>query len=145
MFKVFNDFVCGVRAAFLLGVCYLLVGIPQFALAQRQENIRPMSEHENPIKLTGADGQKIATVPQFLLALVDLAFLIALPIIVIFLVYAGFLFVTAADNEKQTETARKVFLWTLVGAAIVLGAKVIAMAIQATLLEIQGAGGPTPP
>jgi hypothetical protein len=33
-------------------------------------------------------------------------------------------------------TAKKALLWALVGAAVALGAKVISMAIEATILEI---------
>ncbi len=75
----------------------------------------------------------IKTVPELLLALVDLVFLIAVPLIVICIIYSGFLFVTAGDNESQIGKARTVFLWTLIGAAVLLGAKAIAMAIQNTI------------
>jgi len=85
----------------------------------------------NPITYAG-----ITTIPQFLLALVDLVFLIGVPIIVIFIIYSGFLFVTAGDNESQIAKAKFVFTWTLVGALILLGAKAIAAAIQATVLTL---------
>ena len=85
----------------------------------------------NPITYGG-----ITTVPEFLLALVDLVFLIAVPIIVIFIIYSGFLFVTAGDNESQIAKARFVFMWTIIGALILLGAKAIAAAIQATVLSL---------
>ena len=85
----------------------------------------------NPITYGG-----ISTVPEFLLALVDLVFLIAVPIIVIFIIYSGFLFVTAGDNESQIAKARFVFMWTIIGALVLLGAKAIAAAIQATILSL---------
>ncbi len=84
--------------------------------------------YTNPIKYGD-----IETVPEFLFALVDLVFLIAVPLIVICIIYSGFLFVTAGDNESQIGKARTVFLWTLIGAAVLLGAKAIAMAIQNTI------------
>lgn len=93
--------------------------------------------YENPIKLPGPNGP-IKNVPEFLIALVDMAFLIAMPIIVAFIVYAGFLFLTAGDNEQQTTKSKHVFMWTFIGAAIAIGAKVLAAAIQATILEIGG-------
>jgi membrane glycosyltransferase len=61
------------------------------------------SKYANPITYGG-----ITTVEDFLLALVDLIFLIAVPFIVICIIYAGFLFVSAGDNESQIATARKV-------------------------------------
>lgn len=97
--------------------------------------------YTNPISMTGADGTPIKTIPEFLLALVDIIFLFGMPIIVLFIIYGGFLFVTAGDNEAQITKARKTILWTLVGAAVLIGAKVIAMAIQATVLSL-GTGVP---
>jgi hypothetical protein len=94
------------------------------------------SIHENPLGLT-IDGSPVETVPQFLFAIVDLVLLIAMPIIVVFIVYAGFLFVTAGDNMRKTETAKTVITWTLVGAAVLLGSKVIAEALKATILDLK--------
>ena len=55
-------------------------------------------------------------------------------IIVIFmLVYVGYLFVTARDNETKIAAARKALLWTIIGALILLGAQAIALGIQATI------------
>ncbi len=86
----------------------------------------------NPVTYGG-----VSTIPEFLLALVDLIFLIAVPIIVIFIIYSGFLFVTAGDNESQIAKARFVFMWTIIGALVLLGAKALSAAIQATILELQ--------
>lgn len=86
--------------------------------------------YENPIKLG------IKTIPEFLLALVDIVFLFGMPIIVIFIVYAGFLFVTAGDNDSQISKAKTTLIWTLVGAAVLIGAKVLSDAIQATVLSL---------
>lgn len=89
------------------------------------------STYANPIVYGG-----VTTIPDLLLALVDLVFLVAMPILVIFIIYAGFLFVTAGDNETQIKKARFVFLWTCVGGLVLLGAKAIAAAVQATILSL---------
>jgi hypothetical protein len=44
--------------------------------------------------------------------------------------------VTAGDNESQIGKAKTTLLWTLIGAAVLIGAKVIAMAIQTTVLGL---------
>lgn len=90
--------------------------------------------YENPITYGG-----ITTIPELLLALVDLVFLIGVPIIVMCIIYSGFLFVTSGDNESQVTKARFVFMWTLVGALVLLGAKAIALAVQTTVLSLGGA------
>ncbi len=93
----------------------------------------------NPIAYIDSLGTKVDTVPRFLLALVDLVFLIAVPIIVVFIIYAGFLFVMAGDNESQITKARTVITWTLIGAGVLLGAKAIELAVQATVCSLDPA------
>ncbi len=88
--------------------------------------------YDNPL----AGGIDIATIPDFLLALVDFVLLIGVPIIVICIIYAGFLFVTGGDNEAKVAKARFVFMWTIIGALVLLGAKGIAMAVQSTILSL---------
>ena len=59
-------------------------------------------------------------------------------IAVLFLVYAGFLFVTARGNETQLEHAKATLLWTIIGIAILFGSTVIANGIQNTICQIAG-------
>ncbi len=54
-------------------------------------------------------------------------------VVILMLVYVGFLFVTARGNEGKITEARRALLWTVVGALILLGAQAIAMGIQATV------------
>ncbi len=90
----------------------------------------------NPIAYIDSLGTKVDTVPRFLLALVDLIFLIAVPLIVICIIYGGFLFVMAGDNEAQITKARTVITWTIIGAGVLLGAKAIELAVQATICSL---------
>ena len=100
----------------------------------------PASMYENPV----ASQLSIDSIPCLLLALVDLVFLIAGPVIVMCIIYGGFLFVTAQGNETKITKARTVLIWTLVGAGVLLSAKAISLAIQATLVSV-GASGATGP
>lgn len=54
---------------------------------------------------------------------------IALPIAAMFIIYSGFLFVTAGGNESKLQAAKTTFYWTIIGAAIVVGAWALATAI----------------
>jgi|SRR3989344_7063924 len=58
---------------------------------------------------------------------------VGIPILVVFIVYAGFKFVTAQGNTTKLEEARKTLLWAVIGGAVLVGAKVIATAIQDTI------------
>lgn len=66
-------------------------------------------------------------------SIAKLAAKIGIPIAAIFIIYSGLLFVTARGNEKQLETAKASFTWAIIGTAILLGAWVIASAIEATI------------
>ena len=94
----------------------------------------PNDYYTNPF--AGGPFSTVDSVPTFLLALVDVIFLIAVPIIVICIIYAGFVFVTAGGNETQIAKARTILVWTLIGAAVLLGAKAIALAIQGTICSL---------
>lgn len=56
---------------------------------------------------------------------------VVLPLAVIGIVYAGFRFITASasGNPGEIEKAKKMLLWIIVGAAIVVGASVLAKAV----------------
>lgn len=83
---------------------------------------------ENPLKFD--------TISDFLNAILGVVISIATPIVVLALVYSGFLFVSAQGNSDKLVTARKTIMWTLIGAAIVLGAFVLLSAIQGTVDQL---------
>ena len=64
---------------------------------------------------------------------------IAIPFVIVFLVYAGFLFVSARGNEKQLTQAKEVFYWTIIGGGIVVGAAALASA-AVDIVKSLGAG-----
>jgi hypothetical protein len=76
---------------------------------------------------------KIGSLNDFVLLLIRLMMLVAVPGLVLALIWAGFLFVTARGDEKQLERAKIVFLWTMVGGAVVLGAQVLYMIAKGTV------------
>ena len=58
-------------------------------------------------------------------------------VVVIAIIYAGFLFVTAQGNEQKLEKAKKTFLFTVIGAAVLLGASVLADIIRVTINQLR--------
>jgi len=58
---------------------------------------------------------------------------IATPFVVLFLMYSGWKFVTAAGNEEKLTKAKETFMYTLLGGVVVLGAYAIALAIEGTV------------
>jgi len=57
-------------------------------------------------------------------------------VVVFFIIYSGFLFVTARGNEDQLEKAKHSLLYVVIGATILLGSLAISLAIKGTVCEI---------
>ena len=53
--------------------------------------------------------------------------------VTMWIIYAGFTFLTAQGNPKKIEEAQQRLLWSLVGAGILLGAAGIAQVIRSTV------------
>lgn len=58
---------------------------------------------------------------------------IGIVVVTLMIVYCGFLFVVAQGNEEKIRSARSALMWTVIGAVILLGAKVIAEVINNTV------------
>lgn len=98
--------------------------------AAATEGDRP-SGLENPL----AGGAN--TISEFLAVILkNLVLPIGSVVIVFMLIYSGFMFVTARGNEEKLGTAKRNFLYVLIGAAILLGAAVISGAIEGTLCQL---------
>lgn len=57
---------------------------------------------------------------------------------VFFIIYAGFLFIKAQGDPAELTKAKSVLLWSVVGAAVLLGASVIADLIRGTVNSVLG-------
>jgi uncharacterized membrane protein len=68
-----------------------------------------------------------------LVAILNILIVIAVPIIVLFIIYAGFLYVTARGNVQQIETANRAIVYAIIGAIMAIGALAIAEIIKNTI------------
>lgn len=99
-------------------LAFVLILVPVFAGAVSLEN---------PIRTNDLS--------TFLSNLLRLVAQIAFPIIVLFLVYVGFLFISSQGNPEKLKEAKNYFLWAIVGALLVLGAYALSLAIRATVAQ----------
>ncbi len=58
-------------------------------------------------------------------------------ILVIAIIYTGFLFVTAQGNPEDLKKAKNAFFYTLIGGAVLLGASVLAQLISNTIQSLR--------
>jgi beta-lactamase regulating signal transducer with metallopeptidase domain len=85
---------------------------------------------ENPL------GNSVTDLPSFIEKILGFVLVVGVPIVTLAIIYAGFLFVIARGNPEELTKAKKTLLYTLIGAALLLGSFIIAKAIQGTVVEL---------
>ncbi|MFA6355286.1 MAG: hypothetical protein WCW65_02585 [Candidatus Paceibacterota bacterium] len=86
---------------------------------------------DNPLGKSGPQN-----LSDFIKAVVQIVLVVGIPILALAIIYAGFLFVKAQGNPEELTKAKHALLYTVIGGALLLGAFVIANAIQSTVDEI---------
>lgn len=80
----------------------------------------------------------LSTVAGFTEAFLRAVVYILFPIAVVFIVYSGFLFVSAQGNSEELAKAKRNFYWTVIGVGLLLGAWALAVLIKGTIDPILG-------
>ncbi|MES2930324.1 MAG: pilin [Patescibacteria group bacterium] len=105
------------------------------------DNTDPENVNVNGVKInTGIKnplGNGIKDIPDFIVTVLNIVLIIGIPIVALAIIYSGFLFVTAAGNSEKLKKAKATLLYTIIGAALLLGSLVIAEAIKGTVDEIK--------
>lgn len=70
------------------------------------------------------------SIPSCVGKLIDFALTLAVPVAVVFVMYAGFLFVSSGGSEQKLEIAKKTLFWAIIGLFVAIGAKALASAFQ---------------
>jgi len=76
------------------------------------------------------------TINDFIKTLLEGALRIGIPLIALAIIYCGFLFVKARGKPEAITKAKDALLYTLIGAAILLGSWAIAQLISETVLAL---------
>ena len=82
--------------------------------------------------------RNICSFEDFVELLLQAVISIGLPIAVLFIVYSGFLFVTAQGSETKIQKAKDVFFYTVIGVTIFLGSWALALIVKNTIGLITG-------
>jgi len=99
---------------------------------------RVFADSSISVQITNPLGS-VDTLPKLIQQILKVAIQIGFPVLVLAIVYSGFLFIKAQGNSTELEKARNAFTWTVVGGAILLGALAIAELLNTTVQQI-GAG-----
>lgn len=79
----------------------------------------------------------VSTLPEFLKAILAGVVQIGTIILIMMLVYVGFLFVAARGNSEKLQSAKSALLWTVIGGLILLGATSIQLVIEGTVNSLR--------
>lgn len=82
----------------------------------------------NPLKFT--------SITCLILAIIDVVLIFLIPVIVLYIMYAGFLFVKAQGNPGGLAEAKKALIAALIGGVIVLGARTILSVLEGTISAV---------
>lgn len=61
-------------------------------------------------------------------------------VVILMLVYVGYMFVVAQGKPEEISKAKQALMWTVIGALVLLGAEAIAQGIQATVQALSAGG-----
>ena len=111
----------------------VLVFLPFISLADTNTNVVSDPNCKVGTICNPLAGNGINTVQDFIRIALQGAIRIGFPIIALAVIYCGFLFVSAQGNPGEIEKAKSALLYTLIGAALLLGAWAIAQFISETV------------
>jgi hypothetical protein len=102
-----------------------------FALAEDGNDTGPGQPKE--IKFDLINPIKADNLIELLNLVVDAAMLVLIPLIVLAIIYTGFLFIKARGVEKDITAAKQMFYYVIIGAAIILASKLIITFVSSTI------------
>jgi hypothetical protein len=125
------SFIAVILFSLLLPVVFIGAANTPSSTATPGPGVNIDAKIQNPL------GGGMDTVPKFIEAVINIVLIVGIPLLVLAIIYAGFLFVKAQGNSGELEIAKRTLLYTVIGGALLLGAFVIASAIGKTVDEIK--------
>lgn len=110
--------------------------VPILSFAQNTETVVPCDKSGklcNPVP-------SITSIPGLINTFLIGALKIGIPVVALAIIYCGFLFVKARGKPEEINKAKEALLYTLIGAAILLGSWAIAQMIQTTVTGLDTSG-----
>lgn len=100
---------------------FILFALPRLVQAQIKFNVPNFIRFES--------------IEDLVVGILNILIIIAIPIIVLFIIYAGFLYVTANGNVSQIEQATRALTYSVIGGVLVIGA----VALSEVVANVVGA------
>jgi len=114
--------------AMTISSVFAATGSPELPGARGAVEVSNPVTIDNPIKAKSIQG--------LFEVILDIILVFAVPIIVFFIMFAGFKYVMAQGNSEAISEANKMLLFALIGGVLILGANVLIDVIQGTVDSI---------
>lgn len=125
------------KIVLIAGTIILMIFLPLIGYG-KQGSDEGSGNNNTVIHLNNPLGDKINNLPAFIYMVLDIVFQIGAVVAVLILMYVGFMFVSARGDPEKLQTARRAFLYTVIGIALLLGGKLIASVIGNTIIQVSG-------
>ncbi len=83
-----------------------------------------------PVKVSLDNYLSVGTIQELLVAILNIVIILMIPVIVFFIILAGFKYVTARGNASQVEEATRALTYAIIGGVLVLGAVALSEIIK---------------
>lgn len=77
------------------------------------------------------------SIQDLLEAIVNIFQIIATPIVVFFIIYSGFLYVTARGNTETLDKAKKALIYAVIGGVVIIGSIALGTIVENTANEFR--------
>ena len=84
-----------------------------------------MKELKNPLAFPD--------ITSLLQAILNMVIVISIPIVILFIIYAGFSYVTAQGNPEKLQVANRSLIYGVIGGVIIIGSVAILQIVQNTV------------
>ncbi len=120
-----------------LAIIFLFAVIPLMSFAQGSV-VNEDDISGTPCNISGKICNPIHedTITGFLKTVLEAVLKLGIPVVALAVIYSGFLFVKARGNPEEITKAKDALLYTLIGAAILLGSWAIAELISSTVRSL---------
>ncbi|NCU28072.1 MAG: hypothetical protein EOM85_00125 [Candidatus Moranbacteria bacterium] len=105
--------------------------LPAMIINADNTTIQTQMSIDNPL------GKDLTDIPSFIKKAIEIVLTVGIPVLVLAIIYTGFLFIKAQGNKDELKKAKSALTGVLIGGALLLGAFVIAEAIGSTVEEIK--------
>jgi hypothetical protein len=114
------------KVGMIVSIIFLLFG----GLFVAPSSVQATEHSSGSLEWTLKSFLPFETIEELVLAVLKILIVISVPIIVFFIIYAGFLYVTARGNAQQIEQATRAFTYAIIGAILIIGAVTIAEIVK---------------